>query len=139
MAQGIPLASEPLEPAYGRPMSIEAWEGMAEDEPGELVDGVLQEEEVADSPHEVIVSALLFLLLTWSRPRGGRVLASETKYALSRRRGRKPDLSVFFTRERKLPRSGAMKHPPDLMIEVISPDPRDRRRDRIEKLREYAA
>jgi Uma2 family endonuclease len=99
----------------------------------------LQEEEEADSPHEVIVSALLFLLLSWARPRGGQVLASETKYALSRRRGRKPDISVFFTRAHKLPRRGAMTHPPDLMIEVVSPDPRDRRRDRIEKLREYAA
>ena len=112
---------------------------MSEDEPGELVDGVLQEEEVADSPHEVIVSALLYVLLTWARRNGGRVLASETKYALSARRGRKPDISVFLTRDRKLPRRGAMRHPPDIMVEVISPDPRDRRRDRIEKLREYAA
>lgn len=111
---------------------------MGEDEPGELVDGRLEEEEVADSPHEVIVSALLYVLLTWARERGGRVLASETKYALSSRRGRKPDISVFLTRDRKLPRRGAMRHPPDLVVEVISPDPRDRRRDRVEKLREYA-
>jgi Uma2 family endonuclease len=120
-------------------MSMEEWEQMAEDEPGELVDGRLQEEEVADSPHEVIVSALLYVLLTWARGRGGRVLPSETKYALSRRRGRKPDISVFLTRDRKLPRRGATPYPPDLMIEVVSPDPRDRRRDRIEKLQEYAA
>lgn len=119
-------------------MSVEQWEQMNEDEPGELVDGLLREEEVADSPHEVIVSALLYVLLTWARPRGGRVLASETKYALSARRGRKPDISVFLTRDRKLPRRGATRYPPDLMIEVVSPDPRDRRRDRIEKLREYA-
>ena len=112
---------------------------MAEDEPGELVDGLLREEEVADSPHEVIVSALLYVLLTWARPRGGRVLASKTKYALSPRRGRKPDISVFLTRDRKLPRRGATRHPPDFMIEVVSPEPRDRRRDRIEKLRECAA
>jgi Uma2 family endonuclease len=128
-----------LAPAYGRPMSVEDWERMAEDEPGELVDGRLREEEVADSPHEVTVSTLLYVLLTWARPRGGRVLASETKYALSPRRGRKPDISVFLTRDRKLPQRGATRHPPDIMIEVVSPDPRDRRRDRIEKLREYAA
>jgi Uma2 family endonuclease len=139
MVQGVALNALSFEPAYGRPMSVEEWEQMGEDEPGELVDGLLQEEEEADSPHEVIVSALLYVLLTWARRGRGRVLASETKYALSKRRGRKPDISVFLTRDRKLPRRGAMRHPPDLMIEVISPDPRDRRRDRIEKLREYAA
>jgi Uma2 family endonuclease len=120
-------------------MTTEEWEQLGEDEPGELVDGLLQEEEVADSPHEVIVSALLYLLLAWARRGGRRVLASETKYALPRGRGRKPDISVFLTRDRKLPRRGAIRHPPDIMIEVISPDPRDRRRDRIEKLGEYAA
>jgi len=120
-------------------MSLEAWERMEAGEPGELVDGVLREEEVADSPHEVVVSALLYVLLAWARPRGGRVLASEAKYALSPRRGRKPDISVFLTRAHKLPPRGATRHPPDVMIEVVSPDPRDHRRDRIEKLREYAA
>lgn len=131
------LDPPPFDPAYGRPMSIEEWQQM--DEPGELVEGRLQEEEVADSPHEVIVSALLYILLTWARGRAARVLPSETKYALSRRRGRKPDISVFLTRDRKLPRRGATPYPPDIMIEVVSPDPRDRRRDRIEKLGEYAA
>lgn len=125
-------------PLFGRLLSLDEWEQMDEDAPGELVEGVLREEEVADSPHEVVVSALLFVLLTWARPRGGRVLASDTKYALSPRRGRKPDISVFLTRDLKLPRRGATRHPPDVMIEVVSPEPRDRRRDRIEKLREYA-
>lgn len=112
---------------------------MDEDDPGELVEGLLEEEEVADSPHEVIVNAILRMLFLWASQGTRRVLASETKYALSRRRGRKPDISVFLTREQKLPRRGAMRHPPDIMIEVISPDPRDRRRDRIEKLNDYAA
>ena len=139
MVQSAVFDAPSSEPAYGRPMSVEEWEQMGADEPGELVDGLLQEEEAVESPHEVIVSALLYVLLTWARPRGGRVLASKTKYALSPRRGRKPDISVFLTRDRKLPRRGATRHPPDVMIEVVSPEPRDRRRDRIEKLREYAA
>lgn len=139
MVHGVTVDAPPLEPAYGQPLSVEEWEQMDEDAPGELVDGVLREEEVADSPHEVIVSALLYVLLTWAREGNRRVLASETKYALSKHRGRKPDISVFLTRDRKLPRRGAMRHPPDILVEVISPDPRDRRRDRIQKLNEYAA
>lgn len=90
MVHGVTLDAPPPELAYGRPMSIEEWEQMEEDAPGELVDGRLEEEEVADSPHEVIVSALLYVLLTWAREGNRRVLSSETKYALSDRRGRKP-------------------------------------------------
>ncbi len=125
-------------PEYGRPMSIEEWEQMDEDDPGELVDGRLEEEEVPDFPHEVIVSALLCALALWARPRRAIVLGSEGKYALSQRGGRKPDISVFLTRDRKLPRRGASRVPPDIMVEVVSRRPRDRRRDRIEKLREYS-
>src|SRR5690349_6211652 len=102
MVDGVTFDAPSLDPAYGRPMSIEEWEQMDEDDPGELVDGLLQEEEAADSPHEVIVNALLYVLLTWARPGNRRVLSSETKYALSKRRGRKPDVSVFLTRDRKL-------------------------------------
>jgi Uma2 family endonuclease len=123
----------------GRPMSIEAWEAMDEDAPGELVDGILEEEEVPDNPHEIVVNALIFLLGLWSRPRGGGVLGSEAKFVVGRRRGRKPDVSVFFSRDRKLVRRGANRRPPDIMIEVVSRRPRDRRRDQVEKLNEYAA
>lgn len=124
------------EPAYGRPMSLEEWEQL--DEPGELVDGRLEEEEMADYPHEVILAALLRVLILWTHPRRGLVMASEAKYALAKRRGRKPDLSVFLSRDRKLPRRGAARIPPDIMVEVLSPTPRDHRRDRVQMLNEYA-
>lgn len=127
-----------VEPPVARAMSLEEWANMPEDEPGELVDGQLVEEEGADNPHEVIVSWFVQVLTNWARPRKGIVLGSEAKYALAEGRGRKPDLSVFFTRDRKLPRKGAIAIPPDLMVEVVSPTPRDGRRDRVEKLREYA-
>lgn len=137
-AEALPSEPDP-EPQYGRPMSIEEWEAMDEDAPGELVDGRLEEEEVADTPHEVVFTALFLIIGAWAHARGGRAFGSEMKYALTKRRGRKPDISVFLTRDRKLPRHGASRQAPDVMIEIVSPRPRDHRRDRVQKLREYAA
>jgi Uma2 family endonuclease len=126
-------------PPEERRMTIAEWAALPEDEPGEFVDGRIVEDEVPDAPHEVVVMWLTELLLPWLRERRGRLLGSESKFALSPRRGRKPDLSVYFARDRKLPRRGALESPPDIMVEVVSPTPRDGRRDRIEKLAEYAA
>lgn len=126
-------------PPEQRPMTIEQWAALEEDQEGELVDGRLVEEEVVDSPHQVIVMWLTGVLLPYLRDRNGRLLGSESKFAVSPRRGRKPDLSVYLSREQKLPRSGPLRVPPDILIEVVSPTPRDGRRDRVEKTSEYAA
>lgn len=126
-------------PPGDRPMTVDAWADLDEDQEGELVDGRLVEEEASDSPHEVIVMWLTEVLLAYLRQRNGRLLGSESKFAVSARRGRKPDLSVYLSRDQKLPRRGALRVPPDIIIEVVSPTPRDGRRDRVEKTSEYAA
>lgn len=120
-------------------LSEEAWVNLPEDEPGELVDGVLVEEEMADWVHETAVSWFIRILGIWASSRGGFVGGSELKYLLGKGKGRKPDVSMVLPGQRPPPRRGAMRRPPDVMIEVVSPRPRDARRDRIEKLREYAA
>ena len=120
-------------------MSITDWVRMPEDEPGELLDGQLVEEEVPDLVHETVVSWLIGLLRAWIIARGGFVFGSEGKFVVGSQRGRKPDVSVFFPGTAALPRRGAVRVPPDIVVEVISPTPRDRRRDRIEKPDDYAA
>lgn len=121
-----------------RALSVEEWAAMDEDEPGELVDGRILEEEMPDAIHEVIVCWLVEVWRAWTRVRGGVVLGSDAKFAVAPHRGRKPDLSVYFA-GRKPPPRGIIRVPPDLMVEVVSPSPRDERRDRVEKLADYAA
>lgn len=118
-------------------LTMEEWAAMDEDEPGELVDGRLEEEEDAGALHEILVASLMQSLLNWLNDRGW-ALGSNAKYAVRPDRGRKPDVTVYLER-RKLPRLGVVTVPPDIAVEVVSPTPRDERRDRIEKMDDYAA
>lgn len=74
-------------------MTLDEWAAMPEDEPGELVDGVLVEEEEVGALHGSIVSWLVRAIGVWLGARG-RVLTSDAKFAVGERRGRKPDLTV---------------------------------------------
>lgn len=119
-------------------MTVDDWAALDEDEAGELVDGALVEEEVADFVHEVVVAWLVRVLGAWVAPQGGLVAGSEAKFALAVDRGRKPDVSLYLPSSPKPPRRGPVRAAPDLFVEVISPRPRDARRDRIEKSADYA-
>jgi len=112
---------------------------MPEDEPGELVDGRLVEEEVASSTHELVASWFGRTLGNWVDPLGGFVFGSELKFALAEDQGRTPDLTVFVPGSKLPPPTGVVEVPPDIAVEVVSPSPRDGRRDRVEKMDEYAS
>ena len=122
-----------------RAMSIDEWTALPEDEPGELVDGYLQEEEMPGLLHEIVVAWLLRVLGVWASARGGLVFGSEAKFAISAGRGRKPDLGMYLPGHPPLPRHGAVRVPPDVAVEIVTPTPRDVRRDRVEKFDDYAA
>ncbi len=128
-----------LESDVATVVSIAEWLAMPEDEPGELVDGLLVEEEVPDYVHEFLVMLLAQALGNWVLPLGGVMGGSDTKLSLGPERGRKPDLTVYFPGSRRPPRRGAIRVPPDIAVEVVSPTPRDGRRDRVEKMADYAA
>jgi Uma2 family endonuclease len=128
-----------VEPPAAPELSLDEWSALPEDEPGELVDGRLVEEEVADYLHELLVALLVRLLGNWILPQGGLVAGSEAKFAVGSGRGRKPDLTVYLPGSRRPPARGLIRVSPDVAIEIVSPTPRDGRRDRVEKLADYAA
>lgn len=121
-----------------RPLTLEQWAAMDEDEPGELVDELLVEEEVPTILHEAVVSWLIETLRRWARPRGGWVFGSEYKLAVSARRGRKADVCMYAAGVPLRGRDALSRTPPMVIVELISRQPRDVRRDRMEKASEYA-
>lgn len=133
------VAVDPL--GFGGPprMTDEQWASLPEDEEGELVDGMLVEEEVPDWVHEIAVGWLIETLRRWAVPRGGLVGGSELKYIVRPGRGRKPDVSMILPGQKRPSMRGALRAPADVVIEVVSPTPRDIRRDRIEKMADYSA
>jgi Uma2 family endonuclease len=123
-------------------MTVEEWGALDEDEPGELVDGVLVEEEMPDTAHEVIIPFLSEALRAWGRganQSGLVVLGSGAKYRVAERRGRMPDLSVYLPGGPRPRRASVLHEPPSIAVEIVTATPRDVRRDRLEKHREYAA
>jgi Uma2 family endonuclease len=119
-------------------MTVEEWGDLDEDIEGELVDGFLEQEEMATFLHEIVVTWLTHVLRVWVRRRHGYVAGSEAKIAVGPRRGRKPDLSVFLRGQVPAPADTLVRTPPHLVVEVVSPRPRDARRDRVEKISDYA-
>lgn len=119
-------------------MTIEEWAALDEDVEGELVDGVLEEEEMPSVLHETIVLWLGAILRVWAGRRRGLATGSEAKIAIGPRRGRKPDLSVFLPPSLPALSDTLVRVAPHLVVEIASPRPRDVRRDRIDKLADYA-
>ena len=135
-----PMGREMLsESVPHRELSLDDWFGLPDDEPGELVDGLLEDEEVTDYIHELLVMLLGRHLGNWIFPKGGLVAGSDAKFAVSSRRGRKPDLTVYFPDSPRPPARGLVRVPPDVAIEIVSPKPRDGLRDRVEKMDDYAS
>jgi Uma2 family endonuclease len=126
-----------IDQLLGPRVTLAEWITLPEDVPGEFLDGRLVEEEVPDYLHEVLVAWLAPVLGNWAEEAGAIVGASEAKFALSATRGRKADLTMYLA-GRRPPSRGVITIPPDVAVEIVSASPRDQRRDRIEKMEEYA-
>lgn len=122
-----------------RTLTLEQWAELPEDEPGEIVDGVLVEEEVPSFIHELVIAWLLRVLGNWGVEHGALAVGSGVKLKVAARRGRLPDLVMYLAGARRPAPRGLVAAPPSVAVEVVSETERDGRRDRIEKLTEYAA
>lgn len=131
-------ASATAELLYPDPMTLEQWADLDEDEPGEFVDGQLEEEEVPTHLHELVVAWLVRILGNFAAPRGGWVFGSEHKLRVTKTRGRKPDVTMYVPGTRLRSGASLSRTPPQLVVEVLSVRPRDVLRDRRDKLFEYA-
>jgi len=118
-------------------LTVEEWYELDDDESSdELVDGVLEEAEVPDRVHELVITWLILALGPWVHARAGFVFASGLRLAIRKHTGRIPDV-ICYLRGRR-PESGLVRSAPDIVVEIVSPRPRDARRDRVEKIGDYA-
>lgn len=121
------------------PLSAAAWALLGEDEPGELVDGQIVAEEEVTWMHDETAAWLIGVLWPWLRRNRGRIATSDVRYQIRLDRGRKPDLSLFLAGSTMpAPRSALVTTPPTIAVEILSPRPSDIRRDRVEKMQDYA-
>jgi Uma2 family endonuclease len=124
----------------GRPMSLAEWAGLPEDDEGELCDGHLVEEEQVTLAHGIVLAWLAHALESWAEARGAFVGGEGIKLKLAARRGRKPDLAIYLPGDpRPALQASLVTALPSIVIEVVSKERSDARRDRIEKMDEYSA
>jgi hypothetical protein len=83
---------------------------LEDDVEGALVDGVLGAEDWPSDLHELAVAWLLAELTRRVLPRGGYAFGSRRKLAVTRRRGRKGDVSVHLPRRADAARSISHGH-----------------------------
>ena len=129
----------PMPALAQKPMTLDEWYALDEDEPGEIVDGFLVEDEVPGYMHEYVIVWLTHALHAWALTHGAIVAGSGGKFAIRADRGRMPDLTVYLAGAKRPPMRGIIRVPPTIAVEVVTPTPRDQRRDRVEKLDDYAA
>jgi Uma2 family endonuclease len=103
----------------------------------ELVGGVVVEGEMPSRRHQIMLRALENVLEPWARAKGGGTWANPD-LRLGDYDVREPDLIAWWSGQ-PVPWDGQMRAVPDLIVEVVSPRPRDVQRDRTQKLIEYCA
>lgn len=121
-------------------MTAEQYLQLGEDPPGvrlELVDGEIIVSASPATPHAFTLSQLMILLGMHVKTHDLGILMSDTDHVLTIYDVRRPDLYFFRKDHIHLIGDGAIRHAPDLAVEVISPG--SERADRVEKFEAYRA
>lgn len=104
----------------------------------EIVDGAVVLKLVASDAHEHTIVELGTELVLWARPHSAVVRYQLIDVPTTRTRKRQPDILVVLAEHRdRLPPSGVMTGPPDLVVEILSRS--TRHVDLGDKRAEYAA
>lgn len=74
------MTDHPAEWTNKPEMTLAAWAEMGEDEPGELVDGRLVEDEDVGALHDAVAAWFVWVLKSWLTARRGIVLVSDTRF-----------------------------------------------------------
>jgi Uma2 family endonuclease len=126
-----------LFPAQGT-WSEEEYLGLSGNRLVEFSDGVLEVLPLPTTSHQALLAYLYNLLfLHASRGHLGRVLFAPLRVRLWSGKFREPDLT-FMLKEHARRIGEEFWDRADLIMEVVSRDPEDRRRDLVAKRREYA-
>ena len=125
-----------------QPMTVAEFERMVFEHPVDLVKGEVVEMPPAGSQHGRIAINIGFLIESWCREnRSGIVLGNDAAIVIQTDPDTVRGADVSFLCEARIPAdglpAGALRIPPDLVIEVLSPS--DRWENVLEKVLEYQA
>ncbi len=101
----------------------------------QLIDGEVVISMAPVPRHQVIVGAILFILMTVAKQRGGKALTSPIEVYLDEHNVYEPDVLYLTPDTRCTIGEKRLTGAPDLVVEVLSP--RTARYDRQEKYRAY--
>jgi Uma2 family endonuclease len=107
-----------------RPLTLEEFYDLVdEDTNAELVDGVIVMNSPASTPHETLLDFLHRLVGMYVEQEGlGQVLGSRSVIRITGHKGREPDLLFLRADHLDLLHRQEIVGPPDLVVEIISPD-----------------
>jgi Uma2 family endonuclease len=103
---------------------------------GDLIDGVIYMASPENTDAFELFSWLLRLIADFMEARGlGKVYGSRVAFRLGENQAPEPDVAVMRTERLHLVHQGYVEGPPDLAIEIVSPESRER--DYVEKREQY--